>query len=256
MTTKLHYEKQTVTDLQSALAACLKLREDDFWSFRGQRSASWHIGLHGIQSVNELDDYLRQFKRRCMEFPPPHHIEESNQWRWLFLAQHYRLKTRLLDWTKDPLVAIYFAVENILSCANDKSDFGAIWAMHVTPEHFKNADELPLLDPSNEWFMINPPPVTQRLARQSGLFTYHPGDNCLIPLDQIPRRPDERLIKIEIVAKTDRNPTEYIRQQLGILNIHHGSLFPDLEGIAQFVNHEWPIIAYKKYFNLQNREDG
>lgn len=254
MTTKQHYEKRTATDLESALKICLELREEDFWSFRGQRSASWHVGLHGIDSVDGLDDYLEQFKRRCMEFPPPQHIEESDKWRWLFFAQHHRLKTRLLDWTKDPLVAIYFAVENILSRKDDKSDFGAIWALHVNPEHFKNPENLRKSPDIRDWVLVNPPPFTTRLARQSGLFTYDPGESCLIPLDQIPRRDGERLIKIEIVAKTDRNPTVHIRQQLGILNVHHASLFPDPDGMAHFVNHEWPIIAHDKYLRLKDRD--
>jgi hypothetical protein len=180
-----------------------------------------------------------------MEFPPPHYIKESDKWRWLFFAQHHRLKTRLLDWTKDPSVAIYFAVENILSGKNDNEDYGAIWALHVTPENFMNADELKnkRAEEITKWIMLNPPPVTPRLARQSGLFTFHGGANCLKQLDELPRRPGEKLVKIEIVEKGGENPTKQIRQELGILNVHHASLFPDPEGIAQFVNLEWPIIA-------------
>lgn len=238
-----HCRVETATNLESALTICLGLREHGFYSFRGQRNASWSLGLHGISSVEKLDDHLEQFRRRCMEFPPPPHIGESDHWRWLFFAQHYRLKTRLLDWSKNPLVAIYFAVENILSGVSDESGYGAVWAVRVSNEHF----ETPLQggrrpDEIADWTMVNPPPVTPRIGRQSSVFSYHPGPKPLSPINKQPRRKKEDLVKIEIKRSGRSNPSESIRQQLGILNIHHGSLFPDPEGIAQFVNYEWPIL--------------
>ncbi|MCG2812512.1 MAG: FRG domain-containing protein [Candidatus Aminicenantes bacterium] len=247
-----NYDTIKATDLESALQICLELRKKGFWSFRGQRNESWDVGLHGIKSLKKLDRYLQQFKRRCMEFPPPQHIKESDEWRWLFFAQHHGLKTRLLDWTKDPLVAIYFAVENIISREKDNGTCGAIWALHVTKKNFRNPDDLKK-DPksTHKLVLVNPPPFTPRLARQSGLFTYDPAKCKPTAINLIPRRAGEILIKIEIAAKKDPNPTTLIRKQLGILNIHHGSLFPDPDGVADFINHEWSFLQkvpkLKKY---------
>jgi hypothetical protein len=38
--------------------------------------------------------------------------QKQNDVEWLMLAQHYRLPTRLLDWTKNLFVALFFCVQN------------------------------------------------------------------------------------------------------------------------------------------------
>ncbi len=242
------FETRLASGLRSALGICLGLRGHGFWSFRGQRNPTWTLGLHQHEKPRYLDLYCEQFRRRCKEFPPPDYIEENNEWRWLLFAQHHRLRTRLLDWTKNPLVAIYFAVENIISRPERDSPPGAVWALQVSPEHFKNEEELRLTPPATqkELIMVDAPPLTPSLARQSGLFTFHP-DGCT-RLDTTKRRPGERLIKIEF--KRRPKLAKEIRKQLGILNIHHGSLFPDAQGVAEFTSHEWPFIALKEYLRL------
>ena len=55
------------------------------------------------------------------------HLDEmpSSEWEWLFLMQHHRPPTRLLDWSQSPLVGVYFALYD--KEEHHRNDDAALW---------------------------------------------------------------------------------------------------------------------------------
>ena len=160
---------------------------------------------------------------------------------WLFLMQHYGLATRLLDWTRSALTALFFAVQK----PTRDTEPGALWALLPTglngaqglPHGLPIPEAVPTLfkaafdgGPSTGRIVaVATHEVDIRMMVQLSAFTIH---DTAKPLETIAAdsRPFLRKYTIPPTAKP------LIRHRLQLLAIEASNLFPDLEHLAADLN--------------------
>jgi FRG domain len=66
-----------------------------------------------------------------------HHLPR-NDWESLAIAQHHGLPTRFMDWTTNPLVALYFATRKIRTDDKNQPVDGAVYVLTSEPLRFSD----------------------------------------------------------------------------------------------------------------------
>ena len=155
---------------------------------------------------------LGVFKEQAM----PHlSFRPRTDWEWLAIARHHGLPTRLLDWSRNPLIGAYFAVEK--EHDGDSVVYAYRSNIHIRTDKIKKPFDVDHVG------RFVPTHVTRRITAQVGVFTIHPR-----PKEAFVSPDVDRLI-IESKARKDLKRTLYK------YGIHRASLFPDLDGLAAHI---------------------
>lgn len=145
----------------------------------------------------------------------------------LSIAQHFGVKTPLLDWSKNIFTAIFFAIRDIYSDETFQETF-EVYLYHIKDERFLKQN-LPPEQELARFFSstyLKPFAIDRRIERQKGVFTFHPYpglEDGYIPVDTY-------VFDYEIVNKLIK-----LMKGFGYTEDY---FFPDYAGIADIVNKE------------------
>lgn len=194
--------------------------------FRGQSDCTWEV----CPSIHRkgIDKELESFKARlfcdilsAMSFNTLTTLSaNSTQMNlkipsssYLAAAQHYGIKTNLIDYTPDPAVAVYFASTASSTRENKKA---SVFAIHLD-QAFENGCEI-----------IIPPPFIERLHVQRGFFIKQPNP------DEIFDKKKYALFEIQFPCDYDFQPFDVIRRGVGRVDILPEN--PSMNAVLNIVN--------------------
>jgi hypothetical protein len=209
---------------------------DTFW-FRGHPESHRSLTPAALRpktvdgrksALSLIADFMRIAEAKLPRLPDP-----NDDFKWVQIAQHYGLPTRLLDWTESATTALYFA------CLMPTSD-GIVFM--IKPTELNSVGELAearILDPQADrklilkflrWgprerkrrsypVAVNPVWESERIIVQRGTFTLHGSmfslDNARVP----------SIVAIPIFRESKLR----LRTELRRIGVDEMTLFPELE---------------------------
>jgi hypothetical protein len=174
----------------------------------------------------------------------------SDNLSWLLIMQHHGFTTRLLDWSENILVALFFAIVDL------QNEDGELWSIYpyklnqcsgfdgiplpnsrllayLSNEPFHNAPEMLVKEYNLPFTPIKPiaflpTRVIPRISNQMSTFTIHPKPREGNTIPELISG-EENLVRYIIPSKLK----SVFEKNLSYLGISYRTLFPDIEGLSK-----------------------
>ena len=259
--------------------------DQEIW-YRGQCKASYSLSpsLYRPENAGFIDIEPSMISRFAA-LATPLVQREYDPWEWYFLARHYHVPTRLLDWTESLLVAARFALSEYCSVIPDRlaldtarrqpggsESFGdespCIWLLEAGDlNYFSRGEDTPFVPGGDRTKPYLPDEIKEgaadscfpiailprrsnpRLNAQRGMFTVHGFDRR--PLNEIssgvPDSGGENRNGGFLLAKIllNRGRLPHLVHELDAAGIDRFSLFPDLDRVGEQVCWEYKHSALR-----------
>jgi FRG domain len=233
-------------------ATAQKHRHVRCW-FRGQNDSRWklHPRLYRVdpkdeQRIHEIrQEILLKERHLVRDF---RHLsasirkgDETDAMLYL-MQQHYGASTRLLDWTTNPLIALYFACENdgldgkwfamdayqMITKPEGNVETGIATIRHKSFKRMMKLicgwrDNVPHLP--TKTFPLSPEHFDRRISLQQGVFTFHVPEEPILE--------EQALVRAYLIPKGQKG---LIRDELAAVNINHFTVYGDLEALCRYLN--------------------
>ena len=227
--------------------------------FRGHRCSNWKLvpKLYREEFKGADENEIRQeFQSRAQQL-----IQgrlPADKWEWYFLMQHYGAPTRLLDWTDNPLVALYFALEDHPGGCD-----AAVWVLNPwwMNKKLRRGIEGPMLpgwSESDSYLRdmedafsgkaipvrlpaaIDPPHVDRRLAAQGSRFVIFGKDQDLMKVHAL--RLGSRKKRHIGFIKIPQDAIGAVQEDLENCGVTASAIFADLEGLCKDICRRWKTL--------------
>ncbi len=234
---------KSLSDFLAVFSSVLKT-DETFW-FRGHADLTWTITPSALRykSASDRDKALNLVNtfKRFMEIKLKNVPATGEELKWVQLAQHYGLPTRLLDWTTNAAIALYFAClepnKNGLVLVLNPVDLNK----SVDPRRPRvfdvNKDSALIdsylyltgqLDPKNGFktIAIHPTWNSERIMLQQGVFTLHGSKVFMLSGKQAPS-----LVYMPILWKFKKG----LLAELERIGVSEMSIFPEPEHLCTYL---------------------